>query len=187
MHLWKSAFQQSCHHMLATMLKKFILWRKFFKVFHESVKYSCCKKHQRRKIWTSKNKPNNSKGASSLCLNYDHSRICFCVCCKSIKRKSWCPRMVSHTHTHEDIFAVNTTRLLFRMWPFLDTVHWKVETIMARYTSLEECIAAHFSTQRISVACPCPGPRSQEECGSSKLWIFFVFTMHPKSDKTFRT
>ena len=100
MHLWKSAFQQSCHHMLATMLKKFILWRKFFKVFHESVKYSCCKKHQRRKIWTSKNKPNNSKGASSFCLNYDHSRICFCVCCKSIKRKSWCPRMVTHTHTH---------------------------------------------------------------------------------------
>ena len=99
-HLWKSTFQQSCHHMLATMLKKFILWRKFFKVFHESLKYSCCNEHQGRKIWTSKNKPNNSKGAGRLCLNYDHSRICFYVSCKSMKRKSWCPRMVIHTHTH---------------------------------------------------------------------------------------
>ena len=98
-HLWKSTFQQSCHHMLATMLKKFILWGKFFKVFHESLKYSCCNEHQGRKIWTSKNKPNNSKGAGSLCLNYDRSRICFCVSCKSMKRKSWCPRMVTDTHT----------------------------------------------------------------------------------------
>ena len=106
--------------MLATMLKKFTLWWRFFKEFPESVKYSCCDKHHwRRKIWTSKNKPNNLKGAGSLCLNYTHSRICFCISCKSMKNKSWCPGIV--THIHEDILAVNTKRLLLCVWPFLGT------------------------------------------------------------------
>ena len=94
-HLWKSNFQQNCYLILATMLKKFILRRKLFKEFPESVKYSC----YNRKIWTSKNKPNNSKVAGSLCLNYAHSCICFWVSCKSMKSKSWSPRMVTHTHT----------------------------------------------------------------------------------------
>ena len=172
--------------MLATMLKKFTLWRRFFKEFPESVKYSCCDKHHwRRKIWTSKNKPNNLKGAGSLCLNYTHSHICFCISCKSMKNKSWCPGIV--THIHEDILAVNTKRLLLCVWPFLDTLHWKVERIMAGYTSLEECIVAHFLTQEISVARTCPALRPQEECRSSKFWMFFVFAAHPKSNKTVRT
>ena len=106
--------------MLATMLKKFNLWWRFFKEFPESVKYSCCDKHHwRREIWTSKNKPNNLKGAGSLCLNYTHSRICFCISCKSMKNKSWSPGIV--THIHEDILAVNTKRLLLCVWPFLGT------------------------------------------------------------------
>ena len=119
-HLWQSTFQQICYLMLATMLKNLLWWR-FFKEFPESVKYSCCNEHRwRRKIWTSKNKRNNSKGAGSLCLHYTHSRICFCISCKSMKSKSWCSRMV--THIHEDILAVNTKRLLLWLWPFLGTV-----------------------------------------------------------------
>ena len=131
------------------------MWRKLFKEFPESVKYSC----YNRKIWTSKNKPSNSKVAGSLCLNYAHSCICFWVSCKSMKSKSWSLRMVTRTHarthahtrthTHEDIFAVNTTRLLLCVWPFSDTVHWKVERIMAGYTSLVHC-GTFFHPKNIS-------------------------------------
>ena len=103
-HLWQSAFQQSCYLMLATMRKKITLWWRFFKEFPKTVKYSCCSDHHwRRKIWISKKKKkksNNSKGAGSLCINYTHSRICFCISCKSMKSKSWCPRMVAYTQRH---------------------------------------------------------------------------------------
>ena len=104
-HLRQSTFQQSCYLMLATMLNNFTLCQKFSKELPESVKYSCCNKHHwRRKTWTSKNKQNNSKGADSLCLNYAHSHICFCISWKSTKSISWCPRVV--TRTNENILAV---------------------------------------------------------------------------------
>ena len=45
-HLWQSDFQQNCYLILATMLKKFILWRKLFKEFPESVKYGCYNKEK---------------------------------------------------------------------------------------------------------------------------------------------
>ena len=129
-HLWQCTFQQSCYLTPATTLKKITLSWKFFKEFTESVKYSCCKKHHwRRKISTSKSKQNNSKGADSLCLNYTHG----CISCKSMKNKSWYPRMV--TRTHENILAVSTTRLL---WCVCDYV----------------CSVQHIFQPKILDACP---------------------------------
>ena len=126
------------------MLKKFILWRKFFKEFTESVKYSCCHEHHwRRKIWTCKSKQSNSKGVDSRCLSYTHSRICLWISCKSMKSKSWCPRMDTRKHSCSKYYKIVVVRVtIFRHYT-------KVKK--AGYASLEGCITAHFSTQKYQV------------------------------------
>ena len=118
-HLWESAFQRSCYLMLATMLKKLICHRCFSRnspVSRSAVLMNTIGEEKYKHL---KTKQNNSKGADSLCLNYAHSCICFYICCKSMKIKSWCPRML--IRMHENILAVSITRSLWFVQSFLDT------------------------------------------------------------------